>query len=317
MSSQEVALRLLVLGSDQGWHAEQLMTAAKRAGHTLEFAPYESLASELDGQGSHRCYCDAGSLEDFDAVLTRTMPVGSLEQITFRLATLHSFLNAGGVVINSPRALETAIDKYATLAVVQSLGFDVPATVVVQSRRGAMQAFDRLGSDVVVKPIFGGEGRGVMRVRDRQLAWTTFSTLERLGAVSYVQRFVPPGGIDTRLFVVGDQVWGIRRRSTDDWRTNVSQGAVSEAVAVTAAQRELALRIADKIGIAIGSVDVIDASDGPARVLEVNAVPGWKGAQQALGFPLADPMIDLVASQVLRNRAQASTTTASVVRSAV
>ncbi|QEG43508.1 ATP-grasp domain-containing protein [Roseimaritima ulvae] len=298
MVPPSASLRFLVLGPDQGWHADQLASAATAAEHRLRFAPYESLSASLDGHG-HQVRCAAGSLSDFDVVLTRTMPVGSLEQITFRLATLHALQNvssendsfAGPIVLNPPRALETAIDKYATLATVSRLGYDVPATAVVQSRSEAMEAFKRLGGDVVVKPIFGGEGRGVMRVQDPQLAWFTFATLERLDAVAYVQQFIPPGGIDTRLLVIGSQVWAVRRRSSDDWRTNVSQGAVSEGVEVTAAQRQMALRIAAEIGIQIGSVDVLDASDGRPRVLEVNGVPGWKGAQQALGIDLAARMI--------------------------
>ncbi len=63
-----------------------------------------------------------------------------------------------------------------------------------------------------------------MRIRDRQLAWYTFATLDQLDAVSYVQKFIPPGGIDTRLLVIGDQVFGIRRENQSDFRTNVSGG---------------------------------------------------------------------------------------------
>lgn len=331
MPTGSCPLRFLVLGPDQGWHAEQLASAAVAAGHRLQFAPYESLSAQLDGHTAqldgrrgHQVGCAAGPLSDFDVVLTRTMPVGSLEQITFRLATLHAIggdlsgdrSTVGPLVINAPRALETAIDKYATLAVVNRLGYDVPATAVVQSRREAMAAFERLGGDVVVKPIFGGEGRGVMRVQDPQLAWFTFATLERLDAVAYVQQFIPPGGVDTRLLVIGEQVWAVRRRAREGWRTNVSQGAVSEAVEVTAAQRHMALHIAGQIGIQIGSVDVLDASDGRPRVLEVNGVPGWKGAQQALGIDLAAHMIAHAAAVVAARGEPARESTSSVHRQA-
>src|SRR5690606_27470331 len=147
-----------------------------------------------DAQGRHIATSAAGDLAAFDAVFCRTMPAGTLEQITFRLAVLHSAFAAGVRIINPPRTLELAIDKYATLVQVAALGYRVPETVVVQSRKAAMEAFDMLGGDVVVKPIFGGEGRGVMRIRDRQLAWYCCSTLEGLGAALYVQKFVPPGG---------------------------------------------------------------------------------------------------------------------------
>ena len=68
-----------------------------------------------------------------------------------------------------------------------------------------MEAFERLGRDVVVKPIFGSEGRGMVRVTDPELAWRTFRAIERTQAVLYVQRFVPHPGWDLRAFVLERQ----------------------------------------------------------------------------------------------------------------
>lgn len=283
--------RVLVLGPDDGWHADRLRRAAQRRNEALMFAPYESLAASLDSRGRHGAACAAGPLCDFDAVVTRTMPAGSLEQITLRLSVLHQAVTDGMRVVNGPGTLEIAIDKYRTLARVAALGYPIPATQIVQTRREAMDAFTALGGDVVVKPIFGGEGRGVMRVADRELAWFTFATLERIQAVIYVQQFVPPGGIDTRLLVIGDDVFAVRRWAAEGWRTNVSQGARSERVEISEAQRRIARRIADDIGLRIGSVDMIDTEDGEAKVLEVNAVPGWKGAEEALGIDLAERIL--------------------------
>jgi ribosomal protein S6--L-glutamate ligase len=234
------------------------------------------------------------------------MPAGSLEQITFRLATLHAALAQGVRIINPPRTLELAIDKYATLAIVASLGYRIPETTVAQSRKDALSAFDSFGGDVVVKPIFGGEGRGVMRIQDRQLAWYTFSTLEQLGAVLYVQKFVPPGGRDTRMLVIGDSIIGIRRVNANDFRTNVAGGATGTPVQLSPSMIAAARQIADAMSLVIGSVDVIDClpqqsstndngDDGiEGVVVEVNAVPGWKGAQGCLGIDLAETMIRCV-----------------------
>lgn len=300
--------RVLVLGPSEGWHADQLRLAAQGKGMSIQWSTYESLSTSFDGRGEQdvACAITSGdrlpalqesqlpvvSLRDFDVVLARTMPVGSLEQITFRLSALHSLVMEGRQVVNSPTALEIAIDKYRTLSRVARLGYQVPATRVVQTRREAMQAFDELGGDVVVKPLFGGEGRGVMRVSDRELAWFTFATLERIDAVLYVQAFVRPGGVDTRLLVIGDEIFAIRRYAVEGWKTNVSLGGRSEAVAISDEQHQLARSIADDIGMKIGSVDLLDCESGIPKVLEVNAVPGWKGAESALGFSIAERMMN-------------------------
>jgi RimK family alpha-L-glutamate ligase len=298
--------RLLALGPDEGWHADQLRAAAVRLGNRLSYAPYESLRTTIAG-GHTSIDCAAGNVADFDAVICRTMPSGTLEQITFRLASLHAAQQQGICVINPPRTLELAIDKFATLAIVASLGYRTPDTTVAQSRKDALSAFDAFGGDVVVKPIFGGEGRGVMRIQDRQLAWYTFSTLEQLGAVLYVQKFVPPGGRDTRMLIIGDSVFGIRRVNPHDFRTNVAVGARGAVVQLSQSMIAAARRIASEMSLVIGSVDVIDCEEPSAEVsdaaidgvvVEVNAVPGWKGAQACfegcLNIDLAETMISSV-----------------------
>lgn len=291
-------VRILCLGAGEGWHSKQLATAANRLDCDLQFACYESLHSDVQSKRT-QLFSEAGRIEDFDAILTRTMPAGTLEQVTFRLAILHAIDGPGGLsVINRPRALEIAIDKFATLHLVAKLGHPVPETIVAQDRARAMEAFKELGGDCIVKPIFGGEGRGVMRVQNPELAWTTFSTLEHLGAVCYVQRFIPPGGCDTRLLVIGEKVHGIRRQNEGDFRTNVSSGARSERIEVEPDQAAMAKNICGAMGLRFASVDLIDSEDGPSRVLEVNAIPGWKGAQGVANQPIAEEILSLICHDV-------------------
>ena len=129
-------------------------------------------------------------------------------------------------MLNPPRAVEAAVDKYLTLALLDAAGLPVPPTWVGESSAEALAAFEALGGDVVVKPLFGSEGRGIVRVSDFELARRTFQTLERLGAVLYVQRTIRHPGHDLRAFVLGDRVVGSFRRHAagGDWRTNVALG---------------------------------------------------------------------------------------------
>lgn len=294
-------LRILCLGAGDGWHSDQLTNASRKTGCRMEFATYESLRTVMiNGEPSHQC--EAGNLHDFDVLLTRTMPAGSLEQVTFRLALLHALVHAQIIpVVNPPAALEIAIDKFATLQRVSALGFPTPDTAVVQSRRDALEAFKTLGSDCVVKPIFGGEGRGVMRIRDPELAWTTFSTLENLGAVCYVQKFVPPGGSDTRLLVIGDTVRGIQRTNDTEFRTNVSSGGRCQAVDLNQQQVEMAQTICKDLGLRFASVDLLHFDGGEAKVIEVNAIPGWRGAQTVSHECIAVEIVQELQAQAAAN----------------
>ncbi len=57
-----------------------------------------------------------------------------------------------------------------------------------------MTAFHELGGDVIVKPLFGSMGLGMLRVTDEDLAWRVFRTVERIQGVYYLQRTLAARG---------------------------------------------------------------------------------------------------------------------------
>jgi ribosomal protein S6--L-glutamate ligase len=231
-------------------------------------------------------------LSDFDAMLVRSMPLGSLEQVIFRVNALHAAQAAGCRVVNKPRTLEIAIDKWLTLATVANFGIATPRTFVCQSRDQAIQAFESLAGDVVVKPIFGGEGRGLMRISCPDLAWRVFGTLEVNQSVLYLQEFIPHSGSDIRIFLIGDDAFAMTRSNPNDWRTNISRGAIGTAYQATAEELDIAVKAASAIDADIIGVDLLRANDGRLLLIEVNAIPGWKGLANALNLDISRRVID-------------------------
>jgi ribosomal protein S6--L-glutamate ligase len=231
-------------------------------------------------------------------VLVRTMPPGSLEQVVFRMDVLHRLHAAGVTVLNPPRVVETCVDKYLASALLEAAGLCVPPTVVCQHADAALEAFAALGGDVVVKPIFGSEGRGMVRVSDPDLAWRTFRTLERTQSVLYVQQYVRHPGWDLRAFVIGGRVVAaMRRYACDDWRTNVAQGGRAEVVRLDAEQQRLALEAAAAVGAPVAGVDLLPGPAGQWYVLEVNAVPGWRALAPVAGVDIPVLLLEFLARQ--------------------
>jgi tetrahydromethanopterin:alpha-L-glutamate ligase len=229
-------------------------------------------------------------LTSADGVLVRMMPPGSLEQVVFRMDALHRVAAAGVPVLNPPRAVEAAVDKYLTLALLDAAALPVPPTWVGQGAAEALAAFDVLGGDIVVKPLFGSEGRGLVRVSDKELAWRTFHALERLGAILYLQRFIRHPGHDYRVFVLRGEVIGVMRRHAtgDEWRTNVSLGGRAEPCRLAPEAQRLALAAARAVGAEMAGVDLVpDLDRGQLVVLEVNAVPGWRALSHVTGIDIA------------------------------
>jgi ribosomal protein S6--L-glutamate ligase len=234
-------------------------------------------------------------LTQYDAVLVRTMPAGSLEQIIFRMDALRAAEIAGVRVWNPPASLETCVDKYLTSVRLAYAGLPTPDLVCCQTWQDAMVAFKHLGGDVVVKPLFGSEGRGMVRLTDTDTAWRTFHTLANTGAVLYLQRFIQHPGWDMRLFVCGGTVIAAMRRSHAlHWRTNIAQGGTATAVSVDEELESLALRAAKAVGVTIAGVDLIQNEHGQWFVLEVNGVPGWRALSECTEIDIATAVLQQI-----------------------
>jgi ribosomal protein S6--L-glutamate ligase len=237
-------------------------------------------------------------LDRTDAVLVRTMPPGSLEQVVFRMDVLGRLEAAGKAVVNPARAIEAAVDKYLASALLAAAGLRTPRTIVCQTVDEAMRAFAALGGDVVLKPLFGAEGRGITRLNDEAIAQRAFGLLVQLGAVLYLQEFIAHDGFDVRVLVVGERVWAMRRRNPLDWRTNVSRGATPEPAELTDELVEQARRAAGAIGAPVAGVDLLPGPDGGLYAIEVNAVPGWQALSRVHNVDVARHVLEYVRSRV-------------------
>ncbi len=234
---------------------------------------------------------------DADAVLARIIPSGSLEQIIYRVDALHWLEESGVCVVNSPRAIERSVDKFYTSTLMEQAGLATPDTVVCERSEDAMAAFREMG-DVIIKPLFGSMGLGMVRVSDEEIAWRVFRALDAIRGVYYVQRAIDHGGRDVRVFVVGGQVLGAIERLVPDgvtaasgsgvpWRTNYSRGGRARALDLSPEWAAAALRAAEAVGADYAGVDLLPGLDGTLYALEVNAIPGWQGLQTATGIDVA------------------------------
>jgi ribosomal protein S6--L-glutamate ligase len=321
-------MRIAVLATTGSWYFADLRRAAADR-HELIALPFQAISSTVacchpssnneqfpvlhdeptprsgEDRRSHaergneaRVLARGADLSAFDAVLVRTMPPGSLEQVVFRMDALGRLAAAGTTVINPPRAIECAVDKYLTTARLAEAGLPVPKTIVCQTVEQGLAAFEDLGGDAVIKPLFGSEGRGIARLNDGALAERALRLLVGLDSVVYLQEFVPHAGFDLRLLLIGRQILAIRRSNPLDWRTNVSRGATAEAIEPTDECVELAHRAAAVVGASLAGVDLVVSGDGRTYVIEVNAVPGWRAVAAAHDRDVAAMVLNHVAELV-------------------
>ncbi|MCJ7455413.1 RimK family alpha-L-glutamate ligase [Candidatus Bathyarchaeota archaeon] len=235
-------------------------------------------------------------LSSLSAILVRPIGRGSLDEIIFQMDGLHKLAREGMPIINPPAAIERAVDKYYTLALLNERGIPVPRTVVTENIREAMQAFRSFGGDAVIKPVFGSRGIGVARISDEDIAERVMRTLRFYKHVLYVQEFIGHGTRDIRTFVVGGKVVAGIFRVSSSWKTNVSRGAVPKRFQVDPEVEALAVRASETLDCKIAGVDIMESERGLV-VHEVNSQPGWRGLQMTTDVRIADEIAAFVIAQ--------------------
>ena len=299
-------MKIAVLGNTGSWYVDDLTRAGTARGHWVERCDFRLLTAATFNEQPvvSSGGCDLSTME---AVIVRTMPPGSLEQVVYRMDALATLESAGTTVLNSPKAIECAVDKYLTGCRLQQAGLPFPPTIVCEDVESAMAALERLGGDVVVKPVFGAEGRGIVRVSDPDLAYRTFKTLSRLQAVLYLQKFIHHPGYDIRVLVLDEKIiGGMRRSNRSDFRTNVAQSGTAEVHNVIDDEQDMAIRAATASGARFAGVDILYDETGQPFVIEVNAVPGWRAFRRVTNIDVAVQLIAAIEQQQVVERGLSS-----------
>ncbi len=295
--------------SPSSWACRELYRACLEEGAECIFFRFRDLSVKIHGKPI--VYLRDTPIENvIDVVFVRPIGKCSLEQAIYRIDILHLLRDLGLRVINDPKSIEIAIDKFRTTYLLSLHGIKTPLTVVTENEYRILDVQYReifRKRDVVIKPLFGSRGYGIVRVLRRNVkkpedfVWRLCFYLTACGAVLYIQEYLKTRGQDYRLFVIGDRVVAsmIRRAPPGEWRTNVSQGGQPLAVKVSEEVQELAIKAARVIGCEIAGIDIAEV-DGEYYVLEINSQPGWRGIQQATGVDIAREIVKYIKETVKR-----------------
>lgn len=227
-----------------------------------------------------------------EAALVRGVAAGSFEQVTLRLSILHALAALGVVVINDARAIERCVDKAMTSFCLARAGLTTPPTLASESADVIARWRAEHPDELVIKPLFGSQGRGLARVP----VGAETPDAEPYAGVRYLQRFAPPrsaGWRDFRVFVVGGEPVAAMSRHALDWITNVARGGRCVAEPADGPMADLAVAAARAVGASYAGVDIIEDRDG-LSVLEVNSMPAWSGLQAVTDTDIAGALIDHV-----------------------
>ena len=236
--------------------------------------------------GDHVSFGDEVRLdlaEDVDVILMRQDPPFDMAYVTatYLLETVHPKT----LVVNDPAEVRSAPEK---LLVTRFAGLQPPT--LISSDPVALIDFHRRHGDVVLKPLHGAGGSGVVRLKADDPNLEALIEIHAVGSRDplVIQKFIPAvsKGDKRILLVDGEPVGAINRIPAEGAvRSNLHMGGTAAAVELTARDREISAAIGPTLrerGLIFVGIDVIGD-----YLTEIN-VTSPTGAQQLKRFGGAD-----------------------------
>ncbi len=274
--------------NEKDWNVRSLEREAERRDIDCVIFSLTDLVGRLSDKP--KVSCQGYDLEEFDALIVRWAPGGSAEQIVFRMDVLHRLENLGMKIINPADSIECCADKFYACSILEDQGISVPRTVVAEQRVDARKAFEDFG-DVVIKPLFGSLGTGMVRVDNSDLAYRVFSALEFGENIFYIQEFIPHDNRDFRAFVLDNEVLASMERVGSSWKTNIAKDGRAKPYELSPELKKISVKAVEAVQCEYAGVDIIK-TDGEYYVVEINAIPGWKALQSTTDINITENIFD-------------------------
>jgi glutathione synthase len=222
-------------------------------------------------------------LHKVDVVLMRQDPPFDMAYIT--ATYLLELIHPKTLVVNNPAEVRNAPEKLFA----QHFP-DLQPPTLISADREALEDFHKRHGDVVLKPLHGAAGSGVVRLKADDPNLDALLDLHAgIGREPVVlQAFVPAVSAgDKRVILVdGETVGAINRVPRDgDFRSNLRVGGRAEAVELTARDREICAAVGPELrrrGLMFVGLDLIGG-----YLTEIN-VTSPTGAQQLKRFSGVD-----------------------------
>jgi [lysine-biosynthesis-protein LysW]--L-2-aminoadipate ligase len=272
-------MRVGILYSRPRVEEKLILQALERRGIQYELINDDQLILDMECPGL-----------DYDVVLERCISHA-------RATAALRILNDGGIkTVNTYQVAATCGSKLETTSALMRRGIPSPRTLVAFTPESALEAIERIGYPVVLKPAVGSWGRLLCKVNDREAAEAVLEHKKVLGSyhhsIFYIQEYVDKPQRDIRSFVVGDETICAIYRYSDHWITNTARGGRAENCPVTPQIDRLSLAGAEAVGGGIVAVDILETGDGRMLVNEVNYTMEFRNSIKPTGVDIPAKIVD-------------------------
>jgi len=208
-------------------------------------------------------------------------------------------------VINKFEVANNCGNKMITSLLLKKHNVPTPKTYFSFSSEAALENLEKIGYPMVIKPIVGSWGRGVIPLKDRETADAIIEVRELsdrpLDRIYYLQEMVKRPPRDIRVIVVGDQVISaMYRTSSGSFKTNIALGAEPILCEITKELEDVCMKASKAVGGGILGVDIMEDEKRGLVVHEVNNTVEFKGLAKVSKKNIPKEMIDFAIRHVVK-----------------
>lgn len=274
------------------YSTRRLVEAGEKRGHDMVVLDHLKCVMVV-GKGTPYVFYLGKKVEGIDAIIPR---IGS--SVTFYGTTVvRQFEQLDVFTTTESQALVRSRDKLRSLQLLARVGIDMPKTAFASTPKNIDVLLERVGGvPLVIKLLEGTQGIGVILAETQKSAKSVIESFMKIKANILVQEFIKEAdGADIRVFVVdGNVVGAIKRQGLPgEFRSNLHRGGSAEAIDLSEAERNTAIKAAKRLGLGVAGIDMLRSDRGPL-VMEVNASPGLEGVEKATGVDVAEKIIEYI-----------------------
>lgn len=178
-----------------------------------------------------------------------------------------------------------------------------PKTYFSFSKDGALENLDKVGFPLVIKPVIGSWGRGVMPVKDKDTMDAIIEIRELTDGphdrIYYLQELINRPPRDIRAIAVdGRAIAAMYRKSDGGFKTNIALGAEPELCEITNEIEDLVAKTSKAMGGGILGVDLMEDEKRGLLVHEVNNTVEFKGLAKVAKNNIPKEMVEFAISSI-------------------
>jgi len=178
-----------------------------------------------------------------------------------------------------------------------------PKTYFSFSKEGAAENLEKVGYPLVIKPVIGSWGRGVMQIKDKDTMDAVFEIRDITDSphdrIYYLQELINRPPRDIRVITVGDEaIAAMYRKSSGGFKTNIALGADPELCEITKEMEDMASKASKAMGGGILGVDMMEDEQRGLVVHEVNNTVEFKGLAKVAKRNIPKEMIEFALNYV-------------------